>query len=403
MAAASGRVRAPVSEQLREQSYRFDFFQAVRVLEWMAREELGAEPARRGPVGHDLLPAQEIVRFRATPSLSFPPGPISELVRAASQDPRGTVPPPEMVVACMGLFGPNGVLPQHYTSLVIQRIREKDHALGDFLDLFNHRAISLFYRAWEKYRFPIAYERSQLAGADEDLFTWCLYCLVGMGTGGLRRRLDFDDEAFLFYAGHFAHFPRSALALERILADYFELPVHLEQFRGQWLYLSPEDQTALPPRRRVAGGSGVIGGLGVAGGSRVAGTERSDAPANSPSGASLRSAPATPSKRLGQDVVVGQRVWDVQSKFRVRLGPIGYRQFCRFMPSGDALRPICQMVRSYAGVQFDFDVQPVLRAEEVPWCRLGDRGDPARLGWNTWVRSRAFEHDVDDAVFYVEG
>jgi type VI secretion system protein ImpH len=102
-------------------------------------------------------------------------------------------------------------------------------------------------------------------------------------------------------------------------------------------------------------------------------------------------------------VVVGQRVWDVQSKFRVRLGPIGYRQFCRFMPSGDALRPICQMIRSYAGVQHDFDVQPVLRAEEVPWCWLGDRGDPARLGWNTWVRSRTFEHDVDDAVFYLEG
>jgi len=361
MAAASGRVRAPVGELLCEQPYRFDFFQAVRILESMAREEPGPQSARRGPVGHDQLPGREIVRFRAVPSLSFPAGAIGELTRPSGQAPQGAAPPPQMTVACMGLVGPSGVLPHHYTSLVIHRVREKDHALCDFLDLFNHRAVSLFYRAWEKYRFPLAYERSQWAGSGEDLFTWCLYCLVGLGTAGLRRRLEFDDEAFLFYAGHFAHFPRSATALETILADYFALPVRVQQFRGQWLYLSPEDQTCFPSRR---------GG--------------------------------TPGKRLGQDVVVGQRVWDVQSKFRVRLGPIGYRQFSGYMPSGDALRPICQLVRSYVGPQFDFDVQPVLRADEVPACRLGNPADPARLGWNTWVRSRPFERDVDDAVFYAE-
>jgi len=404
MAAASGRVRAPVGELLCEQPYRFDFFQAVRILESMAREEPGPQSARRGPVGHDQLPGREIVRFRAVPSLSFPAGAIGELTRPSGQAPQGAAPPPQMTVACMGLVGPSGVLPHHYTSLVVQRVREKDHALGDFLDLFNHRAISLFYRAWEKYRFPLAYERSQLAGSGEDLFTWCLYCLVGLGTAGLRRRLEFDDEAFLFYAGHFAHFPRSATALETILADYFALPVRVQQFRGQWLYLSPEDQTCFPSRR------GATGSLPASVQQRVAGAERSDAPGSRPSGASLRSAPATQSsapaglgKRLGQDVVVGQRVWDVQSKFRVRLGPIGYRQFSGYMPSGDALRPICQLVRSYVGPQFDFDVQPVLRADEVPACRLGNPADPARLGWNTWVRSRPFERDVDDAVFYAEG
>jgi len=372
MAAASGRDRAPVADGLRQEAYRFDFFQAVRLLEWMVQEEKEAGVEPRRPAGQDFRPDAEVVRFRAMPSLSFPTGSISELRPPESAAPGQAAGPPEMIVACMGLFGPSGPLPSHYTTLVIQRIRERDYSLRDFLDLFNHRTISLFYRAWEKYRFTIAYERPQRTGgeAGEDLFTQCLYCLIGWGTGGLRarpgasRRMVVDDEALLFYAGHFAHFPRSAVALAAILEDYFELPVEVRQFRGQWLYLSADDQGQLP---RAA-------------------------------------APPGTAKLLGDNLVVGQRVWDVQSKFRVRLGPLGYRVFRRFMPSGDALPPLCQMTRSYAGPQWDFDVQPVLKAAEVPWCRIGGEGaDPARLGWNTWIRSRDMEHDVDDAVFSLEG
>ncbi len=98
--------------------------------------------------------------------------------------------------------------------------------------------------------------------------------------------------------------------------------------------------------------------------------------------------------------MIGARVWNVTSKFRIRLGPLSYAQFRRFIPSGDALEPVSQLVRQYVGGEFDFDVQPVLRGEEVPWCRLGGNpADAARLGWNTWVRSGPFDRDVDDAVF----
>jgi type VI secretion system protein ImpH len=358
----------PLSEVLFQEGYRFDFFQAVRLLQRMACEESAAE--RRWPqypVGLDHSPRQEVVRFRALPAHSFPPGSIRMIGRP---DDRGRdetrTAPAEMITSFLGLTGPNGALPQHYTTLLIERVRAKDFALRDFLDLFNHRLISLFYRAWEKYRFAIAYERHELEGAEgrDDLFTACLYCLVGLGTAGLRGRLQFDDEAFLFYAGYFAHFPRSALALEIMLGDYFELPVRLEQFQGQWLYLSRDDRSCLPSSQWPQGRH----------------------------------------NQVGASVVLGERVWDVESKFRVRLGPLGYRAFCRFLPFGDALRPLGQMVRSYVGPQFDFDVQPVLKAAEVPWCRLGgDGADPSRLGWNTWLRSRPFERNVDDAVFSPEG
>jgi type VI secretion system protein ImpH len=244
-------------------------------------------------------------------------------------------------------------------------VRAKDFALRDFLDLFNHRITSLFYRAWQKYRFPFTYEQSYWSSTEEpeDVLTRCLYCLLGLGTDGLRGRLAFDDEALLFYAGHFAHYPRSAPSLERLLADYFELPLQVRQFHGQWLYLSEESQSSLPC-------------------------------GHWPEGLNAQ---------LGRDVIVGQRVWDVEGKFRVRVGPLGYAGFRRLMPSGDVLQALSQMIRTYAGPQFDFDTQVVLKATEVPCCRLGgDGGDPSRLGWNTWILSAAADHDVDDAVFSLE-
>jgi len=374
MAPASGRDCVALSEQLRHEAYRFEFFQAVRLLRLMGGESARQDAdQRRYPVGEDYAPQHEVIRFRASPSQAFPTGSIREIRLPEEPSPDdGTVREsgpdvPEMITAFMGLTGPNGVLPHHYTTLLTQRVREKDFALRDFFDLFNHRVISLFYRAWEKYRFAIAYEHSsstETADRDDDLFTQCLYCLIGLGTGGLRRRMEFDDEAFLFYGGHFAHYPRSAISLEFMLADYFHLPVKVEQFVGQWLYLGTDDQSSLPTAQRPQGLN----------------TE------------------------LGKSVVVGERVWDVEGKFRIRLGPLGYADFCRFLPSGDALRPICQMVRSYAGPQFDFDVQPVLKGTEVPWCRLGgDGADAARLGWNTWIRSGQFDHDVSNAVFSLEG
>jgi type VI secretion system protein ImpH len=90
----------------------------------------------------------------------------------------------------------------------------------------------------------------------------------------------------------------------------------------------------------------------------------------------------------------------VQGKFRLRLGPLTYEEFRRFMPDGDGLRQLTQLTRSFVGPELDFDVQPVLLPHEVPWCRLSADG-PVRpyLGWNTWVRSQDFEREVDDPVF----
>jgi type VI secretion system protein ImpH len=276
-----------------------------------------------------------------------------------------------MQVAFLGLFGPQGVLPRHYTQLIIDRTRQRDTSLRDFLDLFNHRVISLFWRVWAKHRLPIAFEEAQrgATGAAEDLFTFILYCLVGQGTRGLRQRMEFRDSALLYFAGHFAQARPQAVTLQAIVAEYFGISAEVVQFCGQWLLLDRADQSQL---------SG-----------QTLGYSRQPPPNN----------------QLGLNTVVGERVWSVENRFRVRLGPMDYRQFAAFTPDGPLHVPLAQLIRTHAGPEYDFDVQLVLRRDQVPMSRLTARDQPptSRLGWNCWIYNQAFDHDADDAAFTCEG
>ena len=273
-----------------------------------------------------------------------------------------------MLVNFMGLTGPAGVLPRHYSQTDPRlSARGRREALVDFFDRFNHRLISLFYRAWEKYRLGIVVEQGRYAGAgtmhpwsaaDIDLFSFALFSMVGLGTGGQRGRMVINDDYFLYYSGCFSHRPPNPLSLQLMLGEVLKAKVLVQQMFGQWLQLLPEEQSRMPAGNEVP---------------------------------TLR-------VQLGRGAVAGERVWDLQSKFRIRIGPIGYAFFCRMLPSADRLLAICQFVRTYVGPEYDFDVQLVLRGPEVPWCALDGN---ARLGWNTWVRVNAFERDVDDVVFWL--
>jgi len=359
-----------VADRLFAEGYAFDFFQAVRLLERLA-------PQRR-PVGRAGPPPSEIVRFRAHLSLSFPPSSLYEV-----QPPTTALPVPAMIVSFLGLTGPSGILPRHYTEMLLRLEREskgpEKNALRAWLDLFNHRLISLFYRAWEKYRFYVAYERGDYAGREPDSFTQALLSLVGLGLPALRHRLHFsvpdkteptwqrvlariDDLSLLHYSGYFAHRPRCAVALEALLCDYFGLPIRVRQFHGQWLLLDEANQSRI----------GVVGGQ----------------------------------CELGVNLVAGDRVWDVQSKIRIVLGPLSHAEFDEFLPdraptrSRKAFFLLCHLVRLYVGPTLDFDVQLILKAEDVPACQITeDAATAARLGWNTWSLSGALPHDADDAVF----
>lgn len=355
--ATTGRVLRDkrIDELLEDAPFRFEFFQAVRLLSRMFRD--------RNPVGRQSVPRDEVVRFRAHQSLEFP---ASQIQGTKFDTKPGE--PVEMSVNFMGMTGPIGALPQWYTEMVVHRMTQKDNTLRDFLDIFNHRLVSLFYRSWEKYRFWLRHEdvvqkeahalqsgEAKLRGfvIDDrpalDRFSQCLLELTGSGPASIRYhtqirnrlepRHEISDETIRFYAGLLAQTHRSATALESILADYFQVPVSIRQFQGQWLVLDESERTKIGKQNR----------------------------------------------RLGRETVVGRRVWDAQSKFRVQVGPLTYDEFQRMIPVGDAHRPLVEFVRFYAGSEFDFDVELILRADEVPSCQLG-RNNPVRaaLGWNTW-------------------
>jgi type VI secretion system protein ImpH len=342
MATESWGTDPSLETSLFEEGYRFDFFQAVRLLEGLHPE--------RSPIGVDVVPSNEAIRFRAHNSLSFPPSSIYEIAKSKTDPARA-----EMTVAFMGLTGPSGVLPMHYTVRVLERLRENDETLSDFFDVFNHRLITLFYRAWEKYRVLVAHERALAKGQTDDSFTRKLYSLIGLGSEGLRGRTDVDS-VLLFHAGLLAQRPHSAMAMESTLKNYFQAPFKVWQFLGAWLDISRADQTR-------------IGAHGA-------------------------------NHKLGDGAIIGRRAWDQQAKFRVRIGPLLFAQFLRFVPSGNAFRPLVQIVRFIVGQEADFDVQTVVAAAEVPYCRLGMSHQPTpQLGYSAWLKSKALRKDAEEAIF----
>lgn len=329
-------VSPELETRLREQPYSIRFFQAVRLLERMFPD--------RKPVGRFVNPSEEIAHFGANASLSFPASEIQSLEWQEEQ-------PHNITVNFFGLAGPISVLPHCYTSLIMERMRAGDTTLKNFLDIFNHRFLSLFYQAWEKYRFAIPYERGEL-----DRFSGLLLDLIGVGTKGLENRQDVDDEALLYFAGILGQRPHSAKALELILEEYFEVPVEVEQLLGGWFPLDPDTECCLGERE-------------------------------------------SPSEQLGEGAVAGNEVWDQGARARIKLGPLSLSQYLDFLPSGSAFRPLRSLTRFFSNDEIDFEVQLVLRRDQVPVCELGSEShESPRLGWVSWARSAPMTRDPEDTI-----
>jgi type VI secretion system protein ImpH len=306
--------------------HRFDFYQAVRLLELLQPESVA--------VGEGAEPHKEAVRFKSRVSLAFP---ATDVAAVRPADNPGM--PAEMTVNFMGLAGSLGPLPAPYTELVLERAWRQDTALGDFLDIFNHRLVSLLYRVRKKHRVG-------LAGLppERDAFARHLFAFLGLGTSGLQERLLVKDRAVLFYAGLLTQQRRSMTGLEVMVADYFGVPAKGWQFCGRWRALEADQVTT----------------LGVSG----------------------------QNQRLGQGTVLGTRLWDQYGAFELRLGPLTLRQFEAFLPIGQCFDALCELTRFYVRDAFDFTVRLLLRAAEVPTAQLS-REHGSRLGWTTWLRTRA--------------
>ena len=321
-------------DRLFAEPWSFEFFQAMQLL-----ERLQADRARIGGFGD---PRQEAARLTTAPSVAFPASEIQSLERRDG--------PPRMAVNFLGLTGPQGMLPLAYSLYVAERVRGGDHALKDFLGIFDHRMLSLFYRAWEKTHVIVSH-----GDESRDWLTKSLLDLVGLGSPSLRDRLPVTDDALLFYTGLLSIPTRPAIGLEQMLTDFFGVPVSIEQFVGAWYPLERETQAEL-------------------------GDEMSA------------------SSQLGLGAVAGDEIWDQQSRARVRVGPLSRRQYDEFLPGGSAYEPLRALARLYTNDLIDFEIQLVLDRNDVPPCRLGDER-PLPLSWCTWLTTKPLGRDPDDSVF----
>ena len=328
--------RWPIADLLEGEPYLFEFFQAIRLMSRMAPE--------RHVVGGFNNPASEVVRLASNPAVGFPASEIQALERRGEG-------PPVMRVNFLGLHGPLGVLPRTYCELVNERIRAHDTTLRDFFDLFNHRILSLFYQAWEKYHFQVTYERGEL-----DRFSHYVLVLLGLDTPGLGNRQDVADDSLLFYGGLLSMHSRSATGLRQVLWDYFDVGVEIEQFVGAWYPVELESQCCL----------GENGGY---------------------------------SEQLGLGAVVGNETWDQQSRVRIQLGPLTLEQYMDFLPGHAGHRQLRSLTRFYTGGENDVEVQLILRRQDVPACELKPQdGDGPQLGWTSWIKSAEFRHDAGETV-----
>jgi type VI secretion system protein ImpH len=346
---------ASALQRLLQEPHRSSFVQAVRLLElhW----------TQRGLGSHEIFTQR--LQFGNSLSLAFPPSELAEFsttsdpaaVGAGAAAAASAAPPAvdraRLVPAFMGLLGANGNLPAFYTELLAEReTQHRDRSARAFLDIFQQRAVSLFYAAWRKSRLPLRFELNR-----RDEFLPLPMALAGLGLRPLHDRLaprqgGVADDTLAYFSGHLQRRTPSAASLRQMLAEYFSVPVQLDSFVGRWFELPASQQTAL--------------GLGAA--------------------------------ALGHSAVAGERVWQRDLRVRLNFGPLRREQFQRFLPGGTAQRALRELLLLLTGGTLEYEVRLTLAAQDVSPAQLQADGGP-RLGWDGFLVTDAAPADRCDAGY----
>jgi type VI secretion system protein ImpH len=317
-------------ETLETEPYRFGFFAALRELECL----YNTKPR----IGYAARPVDDPVRLGQTPSMQFAPSTLSSFSSKPGAAHR-------LKVLFFGLFGPNGALPLHLTEYTLNRLRDsKDSTLADFADMFHHRLLCLFYRAWADKEPVVQYDRP-----GDDRFSFYLGSLLGLGLPSLRNRDAIPDDTKRHFAAHFGGHTKHSEGLISIVQDFFRVPVAIHEFIGEWL--------AIPTTSYCF----------------------------------LNDDPTT--GQLGMSAIIGVRTWQCQHKFRIVAGPLTLNEYEDFLPTGVRLKQLRDLINNYLGLEFNWDLNLILKKQEVPVTQLGKYG---RLGWTSWLETTNRMADAND-------
>lgn len=357
MPSAQRRIDPGVAQQLLTEPHRFQFFQAVRLLEQVFQRQ-GVKPGQAVPMR---------VRFRNSLSLGFPATELSadgEVYSLKGERLQGReaieqalhgeeLAEVHLTPQFMGLLGTAGALPLHYTeTLQLRELYQRDRTARAFLDIFSTRAVSLHYAAWKKHRLALQYELDR-----RERFLPLVLSLLGMGMSELRDRLhegegEIFDQAVAYYAGAVRQRPVSAMLMQRVLSDYFQVPLHLEQFVGAWYRVPAGQATRLGQANAV----------------------------------------------LGASALAGDRVWQRDLRLRLRIGPLRRDEFDAFLPGGSAAEALSKWLSLLTGGILEYEVRLVLRAEDVQGSALGGGGG-VRLGWDSYLCTQTQTTSREDTTY----
>jgi type VI secretion system protein ImpH len=288
-------------------------------------------------LGTSRRPQQDPVRLSQEAELAFPTSTVAKFEMPKDGGPA------KLSNRSFGMFGPQGPLPLHLTEFARDRQRNhRDDTFVAFANMLTHRLMSLFYRAWRTGQPAPSFDRPE-----SDQFERKVAALSGYEGENLRGRDDMPDMAKRYFAGHLSAGNKTAEGLVSMVSAFFDAPVRMQEFIGTWLDLEPEDRWQL----------------------------------------------GTPA-RLGRTTSIGTRVWTRGSKFRIVVGPVGLKDYKRFLPGQGSLEQLEAIVRNHVGDAFDWDVNVILKAAEVPRSALGTT---AALGHTTWLGIRRNSgKDADD-------
>jgi type VI secretion system protein ImpH len=327
------QARARFFELVARAPHMFDFYQLLRRLESVS----GDLPR----LGTAALPTDEPIRLGQEPSLAFAPAQLASLLPSRGGGP------PWLRVFFFGLFGPNGPLPLHLTEYAADRQRNaSDPTFGRFADMFHHRLLLLFYRAWSSAQPTADADRRATSR-----FPTYVGAFAGIGLSSLRDRDGIPDATKLHYGGRFAARTRNPEGLAAVVGDFFGMAARVQPFVPAWLDIPPDHRWAL----------------------------------------------ARGERRLGRSTVIGGKTFSRAHKFRLLLGPLNRKQFQSMLPGQPGLSRLTALVRNYSGDALEWDVKLSLDERSNEPLILGR----SRLGWTSWLGAASHE-DREDLILNPE-
>lgn len=345
MATSRWRKSLSVIERLLKKPQKFDFFQSVRLLEKASLLSSDEDRQASEVVAKYSQPSKESIRFSSEPSLAFNNADVSSVSKQEITSEEGATQQWQMEVDFMGLTGSQGIMPYYLSETVNRELRYKNTGLKEFLDIFNHRSISMYYQAWHKYQLPVNYERAkQNNAALPDNFSHALKAISGIGLDELTYRMPVADDALCGMAGIAGRTTCTAEGLRGMLKHYFGVDTEINQFQLQRQELPEDVLTRLP-------GSEVPKGI---------------------------------NNKLGVNSILGSHGFHAQSKFSVKIIPKDNEQFMALSPGSKKLEALKTFIHFNAGTELDFDIVIQTNIKDIQPAQFKDEENyQPLLGWNT--------------------